>query len=306
MKVSIGICAYNEENNIGDLLENLVAQHLPQEFKLEEIIVVSSGSTDRTNEIVGNSAEKDHRIKLITEKERRGKTQALNLFFKVAKGDILCIVSADTRPRVDSLKKLIESMKAKEVGGACAKTIPKSSQGFLSLWYLFLWNASNKVLFEKWKNGSLDRLGGDMWAVRKGIVLRIPSEIINDDVYLGTALRRKNWQIVFAPNAEVFIASPRTVMDYFQQRERILIGHKQIRRVTGIEPSTLSAMIFSNPYSLLRMLIEEVRMYKINRWPKIFVGFYLEMITQFIVRTGLHRKGNYLKWKQIKSTKTLK
>jgi biofilm PGA synthesis N-glycosyltransferase PgaC len=58
--------------------------------------VVSSGSTDRTDEIVQKLAEKDARIKLISEKERKGKAHALNLLLRKAKGEILVVVSADT------------------------------------------------------------------------------------------------------------------------------------------------------------------------------------------------------------------
>ena len=49
MDVSIGIMAYNEEKNIGNLLKTLLKQNLSF---VKEIIVVNSGSTDKTAKIV--------------------------------------------------------------------------------------------------------------------------------------------------------------------------------------------------------------------------------------------------------------
>ena len=51
MDVSVGIMAFNEEKNMGRLLKALLSQEL-KKVRIEEIIVVSDGSTDKTNEIV--------------------------------------------------------------------------------------------------------------------------------------------------------------------------------------------------------------------------------------------------------------
>ena len=56
--VSIGIMAYNEERNIGKLLNILLNQRL-KTTHISEIVVVSSGSTDKTDSIVKNAAKKN-------------------------------------------------------------------------------------------------------------------------------------------------------------------------------------------------------------------------------------------------------
>jgi len=68
-KVVIGICAYNEENNIRNLLLNLVVeQNLPKNCK---ILVVCSGCTDKTPLIVKEFGKRDERIEAIIEGSRR-------------------------------------------------------------------------------------------------------------------------------------------------------------------------------------------------------------------------------------------
>ena len=79
VSLMIGIAVSNEEQNIGALLENLTNSVPPE---VETICVVSSGSTDRTNEIVQDFAKDDARIQLIVENERNGKASALNLLLE--------------------------------------------------------------------------------------------------------------------------------------------------------------------------------------------------------------------------------
>jgi hypothetical protein len=62
--LSIGVMAYNEENIIEQCIVALQNHKLTKHY-IKEIIIVSSGSTDRTNEIVNEYALKDNRIKLI-------------------------------------------------------------------------------------------------------------------------------------------------------------------------------------------------------------------------------------------------
>jgi cellulose synthase/poly-beta-1,6-N-acetylglucosamine synthase-like glycosyltransferase len=303
LKLSIGICAYNEENNIGILLKNLSGQNFPRTFELNEIIVVSSGSTDRTNKIVNELAEKNSRIKLIKEKERTGKAQALNIFFENAKGNILIVISADTKPTRASLAKLVESIKP-NVGGACAQTLPiNENRNTLEFCYSFLWKIHNRVLCEESRNGTLSHLGGDMWAIRKGIADKIPKNVINDDAYLGIKLKQQGWKIIFVPNAEVYIRAPTTPIEYLQQRERIIIGHKQLQEVTGVTPTTIGALAFKKPTFSLKIFANEIKTYKIIDYPKILLSLFLEITAQTLARINFSNKNAYLKWKQIRGTK---
>jgi cellulose synthase/poly-beta-1,6-N-acetylglucosamine synthase-like glycosyltransferase len=51
-RIMIGVCPYNEENNIARLLQNLITeQSIPKESK---ILVVCSGCTDKTPDIVAS------------------------------------------------------------------------------------------------------------------------------------------------------------------------------------------------------------------------------------------------------------
>ena len=83
MDISIGIMAFNEEKNIGRLLKALLSQEL-KKVKIREIIVVSVGSTDKTNKIVEKFTKKNKVIKLVTGDKRRGKALAINEFINIS------------------------------------------------------------------------------------------------------------------------------------------------------------------------------------------------------------------------------
>jgi biofilm PGA synthesis N-glycosyltransferase PgaC len=86
---SVCVTAYNEEENIGALLEALLDQHL-HEAEITEIIVVASACTDNTVPIIQEYMAKDARIKLIEQERREGKTAAINLFLAEAQVRYLC------------------------------------------------------------------------------------------------------------------------------------------------------------------------------------------------------------------------
>lgn len=113
--ITIGIPAYNEEENISILLDKILAQK-GNNFLIEKIIIVSDSSRDNTNKIV--SAYKNKMINLIINPKRKGQVYAQNLIFKLAKSDLVVLFEADTYPENKYyLSKLIKPLfKNKEVG----------------------------------------------------------------------------------------------------------------------------------------------------------------------------------------------
>lgn len=88
--VSFVIRTLNEERFIDKVLQYIYRQTI-KDF---EVIIVDSGSTDKTLEIV-----KKFPIKLIQIKpEEFGRSYALNLGINKAKGQYICILSADSLP----------------------------------------------------------------------------------------------------------------------------------------------------------------------------------------------------------------
>ena len=75
IRCTVGVTAYNEEANIGRLLQAIIDQKL-YEVEIADIIVIASGCTDGTEAIVRQFMVKDPRIQLYTQEKREGKTSA--------------------------------------------------------------------------------------------------------------------------------------------------------------------------------------------------------------------------------------
>lgn len=97
LTISVGIPAYNEERNIRSLLDKLLSQK-SENYLLEEIIVISDGSTDNTVKEI-NSIN-DSRIKILKHVERKGQNVRLNELIDnfSKKSDALLLFEADTLP----------------------------------------------------------------------------------------------------------------------------------------------------------------------------------------------------------------
>jgi biofilm PGA synthesis N-glycosyltransferase PgaC len=73
---SVGIMAYNEEENIADAIDSVLDQELTSSH-VAELIVVASGCDDGTVPIVSEIAGRDPRVRLIEQPEREGKASAV-------------------------------------------------------------------------------------------------------------------------------------------------------------------------------------------------------------------------------------
>ena len=123
IRCSVGITAHNEQANIGKLLDAMIRQKLSQ-VAISEIIVVASGCTDRTVQIVEEHAARDLRIKLFAQENREGKTSAINVFLQNAKEDICVLESGDTLPGENSIENLVKLFENPRVGMNGAQKVP--------------------------------------------------------------------------------------------------------------------------------------------------------------------------------------
>lgn len=109
-KVSIIIRTYNEEKNIGKVLDSL----MNQTYNNFEIIIVDSESTDNTISICNKYDTKIISIK----KKSFNYSYASNIGAEHAKGDILCYLSGHSIPlKMNYIERAVEEFSNERVGG---------------------------------------------------------------------------------------------------------------------------------------------------------------------------------------------
>lgn len=98
--ISIIIPAYNEENGIRKVLENLNSR-----FPGSDIIVINDGSTDKTAEII-----KQFKIKAINHSTNKGYGASLKSGIKAAINEHLIFLDADGQHSIEDISKLISEI----------------------------------------------------------------------------------------------------------------------------------------------------------------------------------------------------
>lgn len=228
---SVGITAYNEEENIGHLLEALLEQHLHR-VTIAEIIVVASACTDRTVPIIREYMARDPRIKLIEQARREGKTSAINLFLKAAQSDICVLESGDTLPDAYAVEHLVRMFEDATVGMVGAQKIPVNTPnhivGLLSHLRLRM---EHELCME------IPRLG-EMIAFRK-FFDQIPPDVAMDEAFVEALVIQRGLSVRYAPDAVVYNTGPTTIGDFVRQRRRNHAGHLYLRHKYGYAVSSI-------------------------------------------------------------------
>jgi len=113
-RVSLLICAYNEEKVIGKTLKTILELNYPDDRF--EILVINPGSKDRTAEIARSLAAQNKRtikvIDAINDFEHHGKPRALNFGLRYAAGEIIVVYDADSLVDKMAVKYLVSYLLA--------------------------------------------------------------------------------------------------------------------------------------------------------------------------------------------------
>jgi glycosyltransferase involved in cell wall biosynthesis len=112
-RVSVIVAAYNEAGCIEAKLDSTLArQRYPREQL--EVVVVSDGSTDDTDARVLRYP--DHRVRLVRQEPRAGKSPALNRGVAAARGEVLVFTDANARFAPDAIARLAAPFADPRVG----------------------------------------------------------------------------------------------------------------------------------------------------------------------------------------------
>lgn len=289
MKICVGICAHNEERNIGRLLEHLIK--LPK--KVRSIYVVSS-SVDKTNDIVCSFSRRDKRTRLIMESKRSGKTSALNVLLSNGNSyDVMLYMGADNLPEKNAIDILSQELKKPDVGVVGARGIPVNNpNSFTGFCAHLQWNLLHLSSLKH------PRAVGELMAFKVKLVEWVPPAIINDDAYVQFVIESKGYKTVYRPDAIVYLKGPSTVREIIRQRRRVYTGHRQLKLIFGKLPHTMKWMGWKQILKACPFLGLKGRLYAL--------GFILLQAIAYILSAwDFHRGKIPYVWPIAETTKSL-
>lgn len=252
--VSFIISAFNEEQVIGEKLENTLALDYPAD-KLE-IIVISDASDDRTDEIVRAWSEKDPRIRLVRQEERRGKSAGLNHGVQAARGEAIVFSDANAMYKRDAIYELVKYFVNPEIGYVMGAALyndggdneATESEGLYWRFELFLKEMESKFY---------SVVGGDgaIYAIRRNLFWTLKDDDINDFVN-PLQIVAKGYRGIFNPRAICYEDAAEAFGKEFRRKRRIVNrSWRAVKRYLG----------WFNPFRQFRFLFE-LFSHKVLRW----------------------------------------
>ncbi|MCW9000734.1 MAG: glycosyltransferase family 2 protein [Kangiellaceae bacterium] len=230
-KVSVLIPAWNEQVGIIKTIQSV----LDTRYADLEVIVINDGSTDATHELVSAFID-DYQAKKYAKSQvelkyirlaNGGKARALNHGVRMAGGDIIFTIDADSLMDKNAIENIVGKFRDPNVGAVAGNVIvgnrSKPIELIQQLEYLcgFFFKRSDGVF------NSVHIIGGAAAAYRKEVLIQVggfDKKIITEDVEMSIRILRAGYKTKYAAGAVVFTEGPSDWNSLCNQRLRWKFG----------------------------------------------------------------------------------
>ncbi|VVB82151.1 Glycosyltransferase AglI [uncultured archaeon] len=223
--ISVLVPAYNEENTIEETINSIFEIDYP----IEEVIAINDGSTDRTKEIIEKLLKKYPKLKLL-DKKNSGKGGSLNRGIKMAKGELVVVVDADSYPAKDSFKKMVGYFDDEKVGAATCVIVPRNKENLLEKMQFIEYNiiAFTRKLLE-YVDG-VYVTPGPLAMYRKTVLEKVggfDEKNLTEDIELTWRIIHAGYERKMCLSTYVTTTAPNKWKAWYRQRRRWAVGGNQ-------------------------------------------------------------------------------
>lgn len=259
--VTFLITAYNEEKNIRGKLEQVLSLDYPHD-KLE-VMVASDGSTDRTDDIAREFAERGVILKRL--EGRVGKTATQNEAVKDATGEVIIFSDATTVYEKDAIRKLVRNYADPEVGAVSGRYEYVNPSGApVGTGTILFWKYENFIKNMQTRIRTITGCCGCIYSVRRSAYVPLPPDIISDLVE-PLKIIESGYRVVFEAEAVACEETTEKPAEEFGMRVRVIT-----RAMRGI----LYAKSLLNPYRYPFVSFQLIS-HKVLRW---LIPFFLIIV----------------------------
>lgn len=223
--VSFVIAVYNGEKFLARKLNSIFAQNYPRE--LMEILVVSDGSTDRTDEIARSFAGQGVRFLRVV---RGGKAAALNAAVPLVSGEILVLNDVRQTLEPDCLRNVIACFGDPKVGAVSPQTLIVKGETHEEAATSLYWRYELWIRHRMTKVDSTFGYSGAFAAIRRELWVPLPPGTLLDDVYEPLVSFFKGYRILMEPTATMY-DFPTALQSEFRRKVRLQAGLYQMLKI---------------------------------------------------------------------------
>ena len=224
--VSIVMVVRDEAQVLEAKIVNLLAMEYPEDRM--ELVIVSDGSTDRTETILHEQA-RNPKVLTVLNQLRRGKAAGLNDGLRVAHGEIVIFTDARQKIDKDALRILLRNFADPQVGCVSGELMLGDPQaGEEGRGIGLYWRIEKKVRELESASGSVVGATGAFYGVRRELLTEVPEGTILDDVYVPMQVARLGKRVIFEPAARAWDTPDQGKNREFSRKVRTLSGNYQL------------------------------------------------------------------------------
>ena len=232
--VTVMVPAHNESAVIQRTVRALLNFDYPKDRY--EIIVINDNSSDDTAEKLKRvQAENPDRMLIVVNTDNKvggkGKSNALNVGFSVAKGTVFAIYDADNTPEPQALRLLVENLMADDsLGAVIGKFRTRNRNASLMTRFVNIETLAHQCMNQagRWFYFRLCTIPGTNFVIHRHIIEEIGGwdpDALSEDTEISFRIYRMGYKIRMLPQAVTWEQEPFKLNIWFKQRTRWAMGN---------------------------------------------------------------------------------
>jgi cellulose synthase/poly-beta-1,6-N-acetylglucosamine synthase-like glycosyltransferase len=264
LTISVVLVGHNEQRPLRACVEALAEQTVLADGGVMQVVVVDDGSTDRMMD-VARALQCEGKVDTLLRLEHRsGKSAGVNLGLSACRGDIVMIADVDTTFDRDAFAEMLAYFADPTVGAVSGNIGVRNLSASLitrvqAIEYAIGFSLGRRVADAL---GILSIVSGAFGAFRRTAIEQVGRQDVEvgEDADLTMKLRRADWRIRFAPEANALTIVPETIATLIAQRLRWDRGLITIwlRKFRGAFDPRQSTFRILNMLSVIDVLIFQV------------------------------------------------
>jgi len=224
--VSVVIAGRNESETIGQCIRGALTCGYPN----LEVIFVDDNSEDdsvaiaRCAALCATGTDRDgDRVRIFPSPRRNGKASSLNIGIRMARGEYIAIIDADSMIQYGSMQHWLLPFSDARVGGVAANIrVNNSTASLLTRFQEIEYALKYMAKYAQARLNLLFVISGMGGLFRTEILRRLGGfdTGLGDDRDLSTMIRKQRWRLAFSIDAVVWTTVPATRYHLWRQRAR--------------------------------------------------------------------------------------
>ncbi len=232
--VSVMVPAHNESAVLRRTVEALLNFDYPQDRY--EIIVINDNSTDNTAQVLAE-LQKNHpdRYLVVVNTNKvvggKGKSNALNIGYSVARGEVFAIYDADNTPEPRALRLLVENLMGDDsLAAVIGKFRTRNRNASRLTRFVNIETLAHQCMNQagRWFYFGLCTIPGTNFVIHRHIIEKIGGwdpDALSEDTEISFRIYRMGYRIKMLPQAVTWEQEPFRLDIWFKQRTRWAMGN---------------------------------------------------------------------------------